>query len=375
MKYYLIAGEASGDLHGSNLMKALKKADPEASFRFFGGDLMQQEGHNLVKHFRDMAYMGLFAVLANLRTIARNMLECRQDLLAWKPDIVILIDFPGFNLRMAKFARENGFRTAYYISPKIWAWKSSRIHQIKAYIDRMYVLLPFETEYYRQRGYSVEYLGNPVLDAVWEKSILPSDPAGFRKKHQLDTRPVLAVLPGSRKQEIKRCLPEMLKAAGRFDGYQVVVAHAPGIDREYYQKFSGDTRIHLIEGATYDIVKHAEAAIVVSGTATLETALIGTPQVVLYATAPLTYHIGKHIVKVRFFSLPNIIMEKAIVQELLQFDLASRIYEEVDKILFNPAYRSEMLENYRQLKERLGPPGVSDRVASRIVEFTRNKTA
>jgi len=368
MKYYLIAGEASGDLHGSNLIRAISQVDPAADFRYFGGDLMQAAGGVLVKHYKDMAYMGYFAVLAHLRAISNNMVQCRKDILNYHPDVLILIDFPGFNLRMAEFAKKQGFRTFYYISPKIWAWKKSRIHQIKAFVDQMFVILPFEVGYYKDRGYDVEYLGNPVLDAVSSYKTAHNDSKEqFAAKDGLDKRPIIALLPGSRKQEISLCLPEMIAAAEQFKDYQYVIAAAPSIPLSYYNRFMLHKKIPIVTGKTYDLLANAAAAIVVSGTATLETALIGTPQVVVYKTGSLTYSIGIHIVKVRFFSLPNIIMEKEIVRELLQFNLVKDIVSEVDRILNNTEYRQLMLDHYAQLRERMGKAGVSQRVAERIV--------
>lgn len=373
MKYYLIAGEASGDLHGANLIKALKKNDPEGIFRFFGGDLMEQEGGTLVKHYRDTAFMGVAAVAANLGKVLKNMSLCKKDLLSFSPDVLILIDFPGFNLRMAEFAKKNGIPVVYYISPKIWAWKKSRIHQIKQFVDRMFVILPFETSYYRERGYEVEYLGNPVADAVFAWETHKTSWLDFISHNHLEDKQIIALLPGSRKQEIALCLPEMIAAAAKFTGYQIVVSAAPGIDPEFYKSIEGCQTLPLVSGQTYDLVYHSSAAVVVSGTATLETALIGTPQVVVYKTGNLTYHVGKHFVKVRFFSLPNIIMEEEIVKELLQFDLTEKITRELDLLLNNTDYRNRMLGNYARLKEKIGPPGVSERVAGRIRDFLKEK--
>lgn len=373
MKYYLIAGEASGDLHGANLIKALKKNDPEGTFRFFGGDLMQQEGGTLVKHYRDTAFMGVATVAANLRKVLENLSLCKKDLLLFGPDVLILIDFPGFNLRMAEFAKKNCIPVVYYISPKIWAWKKSRIHQIKRYVDRMFVILPFETSYYKERGYEVEYLGNPVADAVFAWETHKTEWSDFISRNQLENKKIIALLPGSRKQEIALCLPEMITAAVKFTGYQIVVSAAPGIDPEFYRSIEGCQNLPLVSGQTYDLVHHSSTAVVVSGTATLETALIGTPQVVVYKTGNLFYHVGKHFVKVRFFSLPNIIMEEEIVKELLQFDLTSKITRELDLLLNTTDYRSRMLRNYARLKEKIGPPGVSERVAGRIIAFIKGE--
>lgn len=369
MKYYLIAGEASGDLHGSNLMKALKKLDSDATFRYFGGDLMQAQGGTLVKHYRDTAFMGVAAVAANLGKVLHNIALCKKDLLSFQPTVLILIDFPGFNLRMAEFAKKNNIPVVYYISPKIWAWKKSRIKKIKRFVDRMFSILPFEVTYYAERGYHVDYLGNPVADAIHAWSAHKPSWQDFITRNGLENKPVIALLPGSRKQEISLCLPEMISAAKKMAGYQIAISAAPGIEKEFYSRIEGCAGLPLISGQTYDLVYHASAAVVVSGTATLETALIGTPQVVVYKTGNLTYHIGKHFVKVRFFSLPNIIMDEEIVKELLQFDLAEKIFQELGALLHHAEYRQQMLRKYELLKGKIGPPGVSERVAGQIIQF------
>jgi lipid-A-disaccharide synthase len=372
MKYYLVAGEASGDLHGANLMKGLRKSDPEAEFRYFGGDLMQAEGGTLVKHFRDTAFMGLFMVLANIRVILKNLRLCKLDILSFAPDAVILIDYPGFNLKIAEFAHKNALKVFYYISPKIWAWRKSRVYKIKEFVDKMYVLLPFEVEFYQQYNYHAEFLGNPTVDAVDTFMHKTPEPARFRSANNLDSRPVIALLPGSRKQEIHHCLPEMIKASEAFPAFQFIIAGAPSILPEFYQIYLGEKKIPVIYNKTYELLIHSFAAVVVSGTATLETGLLKVPQLVIYKPGILTYRIGIHIVKIKFFSLVNLFMDKEVVKEFLQFNIAEEIRQELKKITENDSYRNEMLQNYEILREKAGSPGASLRVAVRIVEYLKS---
>jgi len=372
MKYYLIAGEASGDLHGSNLMKGLLKSDPQAEFRYFGGDLMQAEGGTLVKHFRDAAFMGLFMVLANLRTILRNLRLCKKDILAYAPDAIILIDYPGFNLRIAGFAHKHGFRVFYYISPKIWAWRKSRVYKIKKFVAKMYVLLPFEVEFYNRYNYNTEFLGNPTVDAVYSFMQKIPEPEKFRRENQLDTKPIIALLPGSRKQEIHHCLPEMVKAAEAFPAFQFVIAGAPSMPASVYKKYIGEKQFPILYNKTYELLIHSIAAVVVSGTATLETGLLKVPQVVIYKPGILTYRIGILLVKIKFFSLVNLFMDKEVVKEILQFNLAEEIKHELKRITEDETYRGIMLHNYDILREKAGKPGASIRVAERIVEYLKN---
>lgn len=365
MKYYIIAGEASGDLHGSNLMTEIIKRDPNAAFRYFGGDLMKSRGGTLVKHYREMAYMGLFDVLKNIRTILKNMRFCKQDLLTYHPDMVIFIDFPGFNLKVAKFASKHKFHTIYYISPKIWAWKRSRVHDIKKYIDQMFVILPFEVDFYKQYDYDVDYVGNPVLDAVNNYHNKESF-EDFCKAYNLTGKPIVALLAGSRKQEIDALLPEMLEVVPFFPGYQFVLAAAPSIDISYYCSFNLPENLSIIENQTYRILSHARAALVTSGTATLETALFNVPEVVCYKTNILQYRLGKIFVKIRFFSLVNLIMEKEVVKELLQFELSSRMKSELDEILHNDDYRQNMLSNFKLLRQKLDIGNTAELLAKKI---------
>jgi lipid-A-disaccharide synthase len=369
MKYYLIAGEASGDLHGSKLMQGLKTSDPEAEFRYFGGDLMAAEGGTLVRHYRQTAVMGLFKVIFNLRKISGNMRFCKQDVAAYQPDALILIDYSGFNLRIAKFARPSGFRVIYYISPKVWVWDRKRVHTIRKNVDRMYVILPFEVDFYQQYNYSVEYVGNPIVDAVEEGRANGADRTEFCSRNGLDDRPIIALLGGSRKEEIKHCLPEMLAVINQFPGYRFVIAGAPAISPEYYARFTGESDVDIVFDQTYDLLMHAVAAVVTSGTATLETALFGVPEVVIYKMGELTYQIGRHFVKPKYFSLVNLILDREVVKELLQYRLRKKIANELHRILEDEIYRMVMLDNYRKLRNRLGEAGAYHRLAGSIAKY------
>ncbi|KPK82740.1 MAG: lipid-A-disaccharide synthase [Bacteroides sp. SM23_62_1] len=369
MKYYLIAGEASGDLHGSNLMKGIREADNNADFHFFGGDMMNAQGGIMIRHYRDMAFMGLFKVVMNIRTIRKNLQLCKKDILSYQPDAIILIDFAGFNLRIAKFAKRAGLMVFYYISPKVWVWNKSRVKTIKQTVDRMFVILPFEVNFYRQFNYEVEYLGNPTLDAVSEKLTGRDDKNEFLLQNQLGDRPVIALLPGSRTQEIERCLPEMLALIPDFSDYQFVIAASPGIGLDFYTKYTRHSNVRIVFEQTYDLLKNAVAAVVTSGTATLETALLLTPEVVCYKTGPLSYHIGKMVVKLRFFSLVNLIMGKEVVKEFLQFHLKESLSSELNRIVNDETYRVNMIKDFKELRKILGEPGASGRIARRMIEL------
>jgi len=374
MKYYIIAGEASGDLHASNLMKEIKLLDANAEFRFWGGDLMLNEGGKLVKHYKDLAFMGVIEVLQNIRSIKKNFKTCQNDLLEYKPDILILVDYPGFNLRIAKFAHRNNIKTYYYISPKIWAWKKSRAWKIKKYVNKMFVIFPFEKEFYRNYDYPVEYVGNPLLDEIEKKKPLLQKRTDFISKNNLTNKPIIALLAGSRKQEIRIILPEMLKMLSHYPEYQFVLAGAPSFNMDIYQPIIGNLPVKVVFNQTYDLLKHAHTAIVTSGTATLETALFDVPQVVLYKMIQIQYDIGKYFIKVKFFSLVNIIMDCEIVKELLQNNLEQLIKSELDKLLKDNVYRSKMLENYKVLKNKLGQTGASKRTAEIIVQDLKSLT-
>ena len=366
MKYYIIAGEASGDLHAANLMNELRNLDKDAQFRVWGGDLMQQQGGQIVKHYKELAFMGFLEVLMNIRRIKSNFELCQTDLLDFKPDLLILVDYPGFNLRMAKFAKEHNILTYYYISPKIWAWKKSRAWKIKKYIDKMFVIFPFEKDFYKQYDYEVIYVGNPLIDELKKKKEKLPDKQTFLEKNKLSEKPLIALLAGSRKQELKYILPEMLKIIGDFPEYQFVLAGAPGFDEETYRPFIEGYPVKLIFNQTYDLLKNAYAAIVTSGTATLETAMFNVPQVVVYKLNALTYEIGKYFIKPKFFSLVNIVMDRPVVQELLQKNLKEKITRELSKILYDEQYRYRMLEDYKELHKKIGPAGASQRTAEII---------
>ncbi|MBU8893941.1 MAG: lipid-A-disaccharide synthase [Bacteroidales bacterium] len=370
MKYYIIAGEASGDLHGSNLMRGLKMVDSEANFRFWGGDLMKTQGGKLVKHYKETAIMGFVEVLVNILKIKRFFKECKQDILNYKPDVVILIDYPGFNLRMAEFAKSNGLKTYYYISPKIWAWKESRIKKIKAFVDKMFVIFPFEVEYFKKHNYPVNYAGNPLLDAVQEKIDESGNFDDFIKRNNLENKSVIGILAGSRKQEIDRNLGIMLEIIPNYKEHQFVIAAAPSIENDYYDKFIEGHNVKVVFNQTYDVLKNSTAALVTSGTATLETALFNVPQVVCYRAGNLTYFIAKQFIKIEYASLVNLIMNTEVVKELLQFDMnPGMVKEELDKIIFNTVYRNNMLDDYKQLREVLGGTGASERVAKLIYDY------
>lgn len=369
MKYYLIAGEASGDLHGSNLMKGIREADKNAEFRFFGGDLMNAGGGTLVRHYREMAFMGVVKVLLNLNTIRRNLSLCKTDILEYQPDAVILIDFPGFNLRVAKYANKNGFRVFYYISPKVWAWNKKRVKTIRTTISKMFVILPFEVEFYRKNDLQVEYYGNPLLDAIQEKMDEKDKNLKLVSDGLSSGKPVIALLPGSRKQELYHCLPEMLTVVSHFPEYRFVIAGAPGIEPSLYSKYTTGHNVSIVYNQTYDLLKQATAAVVTSGTATLETALMMVPEVVCYKMGSLTYIIGKPFIHIRFFSLVNLIMGKEVVKELLQYNLSKNIIEELKKILYEPGYRQMMLDHFTELRKLVGTPGASGRVGRRMVEL------
>jgi lipid-A-disaccharide synthase len=371
VKYYIIAGEASGDLHGSNLMRAIKRYDPDPVFRFFGGDRMQEQGGTMVRHYREMAFMGVFEVVAHLGTVRSNYTFARQDIKSFSPDCFILIDFAGFNLRIARIAGESGIPVFYYISPKVWAWNRSRVSVIRKRVNRMFVILPFEVDFYRQYDYMVEYLGNPLVDEIEKFRNRTDTSRDFFSRNHLSGKPVIALLPGSRRQEITYCLPEMLSVIPVFPDYQFVIAGAPGLEDNYYRQFICGHEVSVVFNQTYELVSNACAAVVTSGTATLETALLGTPEVVIYKMNPATYHIGKHFVKVKFFSLVNLIMNRQVVKELLQFNLAEDIKDELGRILTDTSYRERMLSDYKELTGKMGNAGVSDRVAQKIYQWLK----
>ena len=374
MKYYLIVGEASGDLHASRLMQSLMQYDPEAEFRFFGGDLMAKVGGTRVKHYRELAYMGFVPVLLHLPTIFKNMKMCKEDIVRWKPDAVILVDYPGFNLSIAKFVKKNtNIPVYYYISPKIWAWKEWRIKAIKRDVKEMFSILPFEVPFYEKKhNYKIHYVGNPTAEEVDNfRHVYSESKDEFCQRNGLSSKPIIALLAGSRKQEIKDNLPSMLEAARHFEDYQMVVAAAPSIAESYYKKYLGDSEAKMVKTQTYELLSHATVALVTSGTATLETALLNVPQVVCYETPvpKLIRFAFKHIIKVRFISLVNLIADKEIVQELLADRFSIRnIANELYRILPGQTSRERMLADYQLVRDRLGSEVAPDNAARIMVE-------
>ena len=376
MKYYLIVGEASGDLHASNLMRALKERDPQADFRFFGGDLMKDVGGTLVKHYKDLAYMGFIPVLLHLRTIFKNMDYWTQDIVCWQPDVVILVDYPGFNLKIAEYLKKNTtIPVYYYISPKIWAWKEYRIKNIKRDVDELFSILPFEVDFFKGHQYPIHYVGNPCVDAVDAYQKIHAETFDeFVTSNSLSEKPIVALLAGSRKQEIKDNLPMMLEAAKPFvDKYQLVLAGAPGIDPAYYQKYVGnDVPVKIIFGQTYRLLQQAKAALVTSGTATLETALFRVPQAVCYYTpvGKLIAFLRRHILKVKYISLVNLVANKEVVRELVADTMTvANVRSELDALLNDEQYRGQMLKEYDRMIKILGPAGASHQAASKIIEL------
>ncbi|OJV84919.1 MAG: lipid-A-disaccharide synthase [Bacteroidia bacterium 44-10] len=372
MKYYLIAGEASGDLHASNLIQSLCELDKDADFRFFGGDLMQTAGGTLVRHYRDMAFMGIMPVVMNARTILRNLAFCKKDIAAYRPDAVILVDYPGFNLKIAKYVKTKlGIPVYYYISPKVWAWKKYRVKSFRKYVDEMLCILPFEVEFFRENRYEVHYVGNPTVDAIAQRDHKDETFAEFIAVNGLENKPMIALLAGSRKQEIASNLPSMLEAMREYsEGYQLIVAGAPGIDPAFYDSFIGTfPPAKVLFNQTYRILAQSDAALVTSGTATLETALLNVPQVVCYKTPTpkLTYWVFKHILHTPYISLVNLICGREVVNELFaRFFTVDNIRKELKQILHVKSYRQNMLDNYEEMRQILGGPGASNRAAAFI---------
>jgi len=369
LKYYLIAGEASGDLHASNLMKALLKFDASSEFRFWGGDKMAAVGGESVKHIKDLAFMGFGEVVANLGTILSNIKLCKADLLKYKPDALILIDYPGFNLRIAKFAKANGIKVHYYISPQVWAWKQNRVYKIKKVVDELYCILPFEKDFYKKFEMDVHYVGHPLVDAIQEFRKSALSQSEFLQQNKLEDKKILALLPGSRQQEIKIKLPIMLAAAKAFGDFQILIAGAPNLPTEYYQSLANGQKIHVLQNQTYNLLNNATIAMVTSGTATLETALFKVPEVVCYKGSNISYQIAKRLIKVKYISLVNLIMDKPIVTELIQHDLtAKNIIEDLKLLIDTKTKKSVMLQNdYAVLEQKLGGGGASEKVAQLIL--------
>ncbi len=365
MKYYIIAGEASGDLHGSNLMKSLYSEDAQAEIRFWGGDLMQNVGGTLVKHYKELSFMGFLEVAMNLKTILNNIKFCKVDIENFKPDVIIFIDYPGFNMRIAKWAKSKGIKTHYYIAPQIWAWKENRIKAIKRDFDKLYVILPFEKDFFEvKHNFPVDFVGHPLLDAILDRK--SKDDKTFRTQNDLDQKPIIAVLPGSRKQEISKMLSIMLSVVSYFPEYQFVIAGAPSQDFDFYKQFLRGENIKFVSNKTYDLLSNSTAALVTSGTATLETALFKVPEVVCYKGSWTSYQIAKRIITLKYISLVNLIMDQEVVTELIQDKCNQKnIKTELTKIL-DIKYRKIILQKYNELEQKLGGVGASAKTASLI---------
>ncbi len=366
MKYFLIAGEVSGDLHGANLVSEIKKADPEAEIQGWGGDRMAKNGVQINKHIKDLAFMGFIEVLMNLKTIFRNIKQCKNEIATFKPDALILIDYPGFNMRIAKWAKANGIKVFYYISPQIWAWKKNRVKKIRRDVDKIFVILPFEKEFYEKHGVNVEFVGHPLLDAVDK----------FKQKtgneNLSDDKPIIALLPGSRKQELKKMLPLMVEAAKKYANDYKIIIGGLGAMKEWYQYYM-QSHVNIVYDKSYILLSQAKAAFVTSGTATLEAALFSVPEVVCYKASPVSYHIAKKIIKVKYISLVNLIADAPVVTELIQNDLTVKnMQKEMDLLLTRSDRLAEMKDNYSRIHEKLGGVGASKRVALKIVEDSRN---
>ena len=374
MKYFLIAGEPSGDLHGANLIKGLRKADPAAEFRFWGGDLMAAAGgaQNLRKHYRETSFFGVVQVLRNLGTIRRQMRECREEVAAWQPDVLILVDYPGFNMKMARWAHARGIRTFYYIAPKVWASREGRIRALRRDVDRLFVIFPFECDYFPRHGIEPLFEGNPLVDALEARRAALPTPEEFRRRNGLDRRPIIALLAGSRRSEIRKNLPLMARLAQRFDGWQFVVAGVPWLDRALYEEAAAESGIRYVCDQTYETLLAAEAAVVTSGTATLETALLGTPEVVVYRLPAIEYRCMPLVVRCPWISLVNLNLGRESVAEVLQSNLdTARAERELRAILPGGEKRERMLADFRELRTIIGGPGASDRFAARMVELLR----
>ena len=374
MKYFLIAGEPSGDLHGANLIKGLRKADPAAEFRFWGGDLMAAAGgaQNLRKHYRETSFFGVVQVLRNLGTIRRQMRECREEVAAWQPDVLILVDYPGFNMKMARWAHARGIRTFYYIAPKVWASREGRIRALRRDVDRLFVIFPFECDYFPRHGIEPLFEGNPLVDALEARRAALPTPEEFRRRNGLDRRPIIALLAGSRRSEIRKNLPLMARLAQRFDGWQFVVAGVPWLDRALYEEAAAGSGIRYVCDQTYEVLLAAEAAVVTSGTATLETALLGTPEVVVYRLPAIEYRCMPLVVRCPWISLVNLNLGRESVAEVLQSNLdTTRAERELRAILPGGEKRERMLADFRELRTVIGGPGASDRVAARMVALLR----
>jgi lipid-A-disaccharide synthase len=369
-RYYIIAGEASGDLHGGNLITAIKKLDSNAEIRGWGGDKMQAAGMELIKHYRDLAFMGFIEVVKNLSTILKNLKYCKKDILAFKPDVLVLIDYPGFNLRIAKWAKQQNIKVVYYISPQVWAWKENRVKMMKQCIDEMLVILPFEKDYFRNKwNWEVTYVGHPLIEEIAKKQNTSSDLIIKDNKGAPNKKPVVALLPGSRKQEIEKKLPVMLEVSKAFPAYQFVVAQAPSLETSFYETFTSQyPNVSIVNNRTYDLLMQSTAALVTSGTATLETALFGVPEVVCYKGSEISYQIAKRVISIKYISLVNLIMDKEVVKELIQGDMnVGQLTKELDELLNNPGKQAQIQQDYKALKEILSSGGNASEEAARII--------
>ncbi|MUU78843.1 lipid-A-disaccharide synthase [Winogradskyella endarachnes] len=371
MKYYIISGEASGDLHGSNLMKALFKQDQQANIRFWGGDLMQHVGGEMVMHYKERQFMGFAEVILNLRKVLGHIKFCKTDIEKFQPDVIIFIDNSGFNLRIAKWAKAQNFKTHYYISPQVWASRASRVEKIKQHVDAMYCILPFEKEFYQKYDYDVHFVGHPLIDAIAERP--PVDEQSFRKEHNLSNESIIALLPGSRKQEITKMLGVMLSLVDDFKDYQFVIAGAPSQDFEFYKPFIKKKNIKFISNKTYDLLSISTAALVTSGTATLETALFKVPQVVCYKANAISYQIAKRIITLKYISLVNLIMDREVVTELIQGDLNKEQLKKELTAILDTNRREELFLDYYELEKKLGGQGASAKTAKLIYDSIRTK--
>ena len=374
MRYFIVAGEASGDLHGSNLIRGLLEADPGAEIECWGGDLMERAGAKLLKHYRDAAFMGFVAVVLNIRTIAANLALCKKQIAESAPDVVILIDYPGFNFKIAEHFKNSGIKVFYYISPKLWAWKESRVEKVRRFVDKMFIIFPFEVEFYRKHGISVEYYGNPLVDETVSKIQLYKSRTDLIGSVGLGNEPVITLLAGSRKHEVKHILPAMVKVVKHFPGYRFVLATVDTIPEEYYRNIIGDSPVTIIAGKTYELLLLSEAALVKSGTSTLEAALMNIPQVVCYAGDPVSFAIARSLVKIKYISLVNLIMGREVVKELIQHLLTeNNIRNELSSILYGGSKRDKMLSDYDELRSILGPEGASARISSEMVKYLRSQ--
>ena len=371
-KLYIIAGEASGDLHGSNLVKALYKAEPDLEIRAWGGDWMEEAGATIVKHYKDLAFMGFFEVLMNLRTILKNLKFCKSDIENFKPDAIILIDYPGFNMRIAEWAHQKGIKVLYYISPQVWAWKKNRVFKIKNTVDQMYVILPFEKAFYAKYDVDVEFVGHPLLDEIENFKKTAISLTDFKAKNNLPELPIIALMPGSRKQEISQMLPIMLSVVNQFPDHQFVIGASISITDEFYQPFLVDEKVSIVRHQTYNLFNLAKAGLVTSGTATLEASIFGMPEVVCYRGSAISIAIARQLIKIKFISLVNLIMDKEVVKELIQSDLNTKNLVNQLKLILNPVYTQKLEQNYNELRQKLGGSGASEKVADAMLKTLSN---